>query len=103
MPGPSLRAVGPDERPPASSRARAKSITAAARDGVPREVLVALRARVAKAVQDPETPARDLAALSKRLMDIVREIEAIDAKESVRVRQERAGGDDYGTFDPAAV
>lgn len=82
---------------------RAKTITAAAKDGDPREVLVALRARVAKAVQDPDTPARDLASLSKRLMDIVREIEAIDAKDSVRKRQEKAGGDDYEAFDPAAV
>jgi hypothetical protein len=37
--------------------------------------------RIAKAVEDPNTPARDLAALTKRLVEVVRDIEAIDARE----------------------
>lgn len=37
-----------------------------------------MRARVAKAVEDPNTPARDLAALTRRLLEIAKEIEAID-------------------------
>jgi hypothetical protein len=56
-----------------------KSITEAATDGAKRELLVALRARIAKTVEDPKTPPRDLASLSRRLMEIANEIEAIDA------------------------
>jgi hypothetical protein len=40
-----------------------------------------MRTRIAKAVEDPDTPARDLAALTKRLVEVVRDIEAIDARE----------------------
>jgi len=92
-----LRSVAPDEKP-----ARPKTITEAADSGTQRELLAAMRGRIAKAVEDPGTPARDLAALSRRLLEIAREIEAIDS---------RAGGDDLGDaagtpdskFDPAAL
>jgi hypothetical protein len=40
-----------------------------------------MRARIAKAVGDPTCPPRDLAALTRRLQDIAREIDAIDARE----------------------
>lgn len=71
-----LRAVGADEAPP-----RLKTVTEAADSGTTRELLVAMRARIAKAVEDANTPARDLAALTKRLVEVVRDIEAIDARE----------------------
>lgn len=70
-----LRAVAEDEKPPV-----AKSVTEAARSGTTRELLSAMRGRVASAVEDPNTPARDLAALTKRLVEVVRDIEAIDAR-----------------------
>jgi hypothetical protein len=57
------------------------SIATAASSGTPRDLLVALRATIARACDDPDTPARDLAALSRRLMDIAKEIQAIDAEE----------------------
>lgn len=72
-----LRAVSADER----SDTRVKTVTEAADKGTTRELLVAMRARIAKAVEDPNTPARDLAALTKRLVEVVRDIEAIDARE----------------------
>lgn len=83
-----LRAVAPDEKPArkAPVRKRAKSVTAAASSGTTRELLAAMRTRIAKAVEDPNTPARDLASLTKRLMEVAREIEAIDARE-----EEQAG------------
>jgi hypothetical protein len=87
MSAPQLRAV-PDGGMPESP----KTVTEAADDGTQRELLVAMRARVAQAVEDPKTMARDLAALTRRLMEIAREIEAIDS---------RAGGDDIG--DAAAT
>jgi hypothetical protein len=52
------------------------------------------------AVEDPNTPARDLAALSKRLMETVREIEAIDAR--TEESESHAQVED-GKFDSAAV
>ena len=75
---------------PAGARAKPKkpkSITKAADSGTPRELLVAMKARVADAVENPNTPARDLAALTKRLMEIVREIEAIDARAAEEARE----------------
>lgn len=59
---------------------RPLTITDAASSGTHRDLLVAMRARVATAVQDPNTPARDLAALTRRLMEIAKEIEAIDTQ-----------------------
>ncbi|AOT24415.1 Gp7 [Propionibacterium freudenreichii] len=86
-----VRAVDPDERPPA--RKRAKTITQAAKSGTEVELLEALQARVARAVQDRDTPPRDLAALTKRLMDITRELEA------ARVKDQEAGSDGAVTAD----
>jgi hypothetical protein len=73
-----LRAVSADEKAPV--KGKPKTVTEAAKGGSTRELLVATRDRIAVAVEDPNTPARDLAALSKRLMETVREIEAIDAR-----------------------
>lgn len=70
-----LTAVTDETRPPAR---RAKTVTKAASDGSRRDLLVAMRSRVATAVEDPNTPARDLAALTRRLMEIAKDIEAID-------------------------
>ena len=73
-----LRAVADGEsappRPPLT-------VTDAADTGTRRDLLVALRSRIATTVEDPNTPARDLAALSRRLLEIAREIEALDARE----------------------
>ncbi|SHU54235.1 hypothetical protein [Mycobacteroides abscessus] len=56
----------------------AKAVSVAATGGTPRDLLVAMRDRIAQAVDDPETSARDLAALTRRLMEIAKEIEVID-------------------------
>jgi hypothetical protein len=65
----------------ADSETRSKPFTVreAADSGTRRDLLVALRARIATDTDSPLTPARDLAALSRRLLEIAREIEAIDA------------------------
>lgn len=67
---------------------RRLTVSVAASDGSRRELLVAMRDRVATAVEDPNTAARDLAALTRRLMEIAKDIEALD----VREREESAGG-----------
>lgn len=88
--------------PPADAPARPKTVTEAAATGSTRELLVAMRSRIAVAVEDPTTPARDLAALTKRLGDVVREIEALDAREAEEVgRSARTATD--GAFDAAAI
>jgi hypothetical protein len=75
-----LRSVTPDEKPASKARKRRKTITQAAATGTVREQLEALRDRIAKTVEDPNCPPRDLASLSRRLMEITKEIEAIDAQ-----------------------
>jgi hypothetical protein len=86
-----LRAVTPDEKAP---RKRKLTITQAAADGSMREQLVALRERIAVTVEDPNCPPRDLAALSNRLIQITKEIDAIDSRE-------REESDDVATPDAA--
>ncbi|QRZ05900.1 hypothetical protein [Mycolicibacterium austroafricanum] len=74
-----LRAVGKDEKP--AEKASPKSVAQAAKSGTQRELLVAMRDRVAEAVTDTKCPARELASLTKRLQDITRDIDAMDARE----------------------
>jgi hypothetical protein len=93
-----LRSVSADEKPVAP--VRPKTVTEAAKTGTTRELLSATRDRIAVAVEDPNTPARDLAALSKRLMETVREIEAIDAR--TEESESHAHVED-GKFDSAAI
>ena len=78
-----------------------RSVADAAKNGTTRELLEATRDRIATAVEDASTPARDLAALTKRLMETVHEIEAIDARE----QQEAEHGADVpnGKFDPNEI
>jgi ribosome-binding protein aMBF1 (putative translation factor) len=94
----SLRAVAPDEK---AVRIPPKSVTEAAAGGTTRELLAAMRSRIAKAVEDPNTPARDLAALTKRLVEVVRDIEAIDAREEQE--STKRGDVTDGRFDVSAI
>lgn len=70
-----LRAVGQDEKPPPKL-----TVAQAAATGDHRALLVAMRERIAKTVSDADCPPRDLAALTRRLQDIAKEIEAIDLR-----------------------
>lgn len=110
-----LRAVSDSDLEPAHFQ----SVQAAAQRGTHRDLLVAMRDRIAETVDDEDCAARDLAALTKRLGDVVREIEAIDARAKgdagARLRDLEAAlrGLDPGhplltevvddRFDPAAV
>jgi hypothetical protein len=96
---PSLRAVSPDETAPKVSP---QTVTQAAASGTTRDLLVTMRDRVAKDVENANTPARDLAALTKRLMEIVRDIEAIDARTEQEAGEDAAEVED-GDFDAASV
>ena len=80
-----LRVVEPGEKPAAKL-----SVAAAAATGDHRSLLVAMRERIAKTVSDPDCPPRDLAALTRRLQDISKEIEALD----LRAKEEGADAAD---------
>ena len=66
-----------------------------------RELLVAMRTRTAKAVEDVNTPARDLAALTRRLLEIAREIESIDQRAAQEAAEDVEIADE--AFDASAV
>jgi hypothetical protein len=72
-----LRAVSPDEKP--APKKKPKTVTQAANDGSTIELLVSLRARIAKQVEDVNCPSRDLASLSRRLLEIAKEIASLEA------------------------
>jgi len=73
-----LAVVTADDKPEPSTP---KSILEAAEQGSRLEELRAMRRRIARAMDDPNTPARDLAALSRRQLEIGREVEAIVVSE----------------------
>lgn len=73
-----LRAVAKDE---VAEPTRPSTILQAAETGSRIEELRAMRRRIAQAMDDQSTPARDLAALSRRQLEIGREIEAIVVSE----------------------
>ena len=94
-----LRAVAKGEKPPAP--VIPKTISQAADTGTTRELMVAMRTRIASAVEDANTPARDLAALSKRLIEVVHDIEAIDARELQEATKRDDAQDE--AFDASAI
>ena len=94
-----LRAASPHETAPP---APPKTVTQAAEKRSTRDLLVAMRARIATAVEDGNTPARDLAALTKRLVEVVRDIEAIDAREAQEAT-ERVSEVSDADFDASAI
>jgi len=93
----SLRAVKPGEKP--TVRSRRLSLTEAARSGSQRDLLVAMRDHLAQAISAGCAP-RDLAALTKRLQDIVKDIEAIDVRAAAEVRGGAAVDD---SFDASVI
>ena len=90
-----LRAVALGEKAPP------KSVKEAAKNGSHRELLVAMRDRVAETVEDSKCPPRDLASLSRRLMEIAKDIEAIDLADEQEAT--RSGSVEDETFDAEAL
>ena len=93
-----LRAVGDDEVAPPK---RLLSILEAAEADDRLEELRSMRRRIAQALDNPNTQARDLAALSRRQIELGKDIEAIMARE----KQEAGEGAEVedGEFDAEAV
>jgi len=94
-----LRAVAPDEKPVPTKKL---TVEQAAATGDHRALLVAMRERIARTVSDPDCPPRDLAALSRRLQDVAKEIEQLD----LRAKEEGSDADDVAddeAFDAEAL
>lgn len=93
-----LRAVGPDEKP----RKKAPvTVTQAVESGTRMDELQTMRARIAKAIDEPNIRGADLAALSRRLLEIGKEIDAIRAAEAEEARVGDPSPDE--DFDASAV
>lgn len=92
-----LRSVKPGET---AEVVKPKTVTEAASTGTRLELLVAMRDRVASAVESPATLPRDLAALTKRLTDLMSEIEVLKAANDAE--SERGAAKDEA-FDASAI
>lgn len=90
MPRKPLRVVDPGETVPAEKL----SVDQAAATGNHRKLLVAMRERIAKAVADPNCPPRDLAALTRRLQDVAKELETLDLKAKQEAGEDGASPDE---------
>lgn len=96
-----LRVATPGEQAPPAAKAP-KSVTQAAADGSRLEELQAMRLRVARAIDDPNTPARDLAALTRRQIEMGKEIEAILTAAAQEDRERTAASADED-WDASAI
>lgn len=92
-----VRVVAPNE----TSAPKVRTILEAAESGTRRDELLAMRRRIARALDDPNTPARDLAALSRRQLEIGREVEAIDAAAEQEAAEDAEVADE--AFDAEAL
>lgn len=89
---------------PGASSPRPKpkpTVSQAAASGDQRALLEAMRDRIAKTVEDPRCPPRDLAALTRRLQDIARELKALEVAEEQEAANGGAVPDE--AFDEAAL
>ena len=65
------------------------SLTEAAKSGNRKKILIALRDRLAATIENCES-GRDMAANSKRLMEVVEELEEIKAEEKAKREKKKA-------------
>lgn len=93
-----LRAVSPGER------AYPQTVTEAAQAGDRLAELRAMRRVIARALDSDRTLARDLASLSRRQMELGKEIEALEAERAEVARDaEVAGGEVSTAWRPEAI
>lgn len=76
-----LRVVPPGAKAKPRAKAKQPTVLEAAESGDYLTELLALRRRIASAVTDVNTPARDLAALTRRQLEISREIQALRSQD----------------------
>lgn len=98
---PSLRAVKSDESA-APPPPKPKTVAQAAATGDPKVLLIAMRDRIARTVSDPDCPPRDLAALTRRLQDIAKELDALELR-AKQEASENVGSASEETWDESAI
>lgn len=79
-----------------------KTVAEAAKTGSHLDLLVAMRERIAATVSNPDCPPRDLAALTRRLQDIAKEIEQINLRAKEEGDEDAVSGEDEA-FDASAI
>lgn len=89
-----IRAVGPDEKPPAKDKKEPKTVFEAAESGDRIAELIAMRRVIARALDNENTSPRDLAALSRRQIEISKEIDALKRQQSEEAEQGAISGDE---------
>lgn len=72
-----LRVAKPGEK---AAPARPESVASAVTDGSARDVNLAMQDRIAKAIDAADIRGADLAALSRRLIELRKELAALDAQ-----------------------
>ncbi|WP_138443530.1 hypothetical protein [Sinomonas susongensis] len=86
-----LRAVGPDEKAPPQEP---RTVLEASESGDRIAELRAMRRVIAKAIDNENTSPRDLAALSRRQIEISKEIDALMRQKSEEAEQGAVSGDE---------
>lgn len=94
----SLRVVEPGER-----RREPMSVLEAAESGDRIDELRAMRKVIARAIDDGGTSPRDLAALTRRQIEISREIEALEAAEVQEAQQRERSSSGRRSFAATAI
>ena len=82
-----LRAVSADEKPEQDKRP--DNVSDAVQNGSPRDVNIAMQDRIAKAIDAEDIRGADLAALSRRLHELRKELAAMDAQAKEAVEDDR--------------
>lgn len=82
---------------------RAGAVTKAAQAGDRLGELKAMRERLARAIDDRATPARDLASLTRRLIDVSREVEAMEKAAEEEARERSDAGTPDEAWDATAI
>lgn len=98
-----LRVVKPDESAPAAKPKPPSSVVSALESGGRVDELRAMQMRVARAIDDPNTPARDLASLTRRQIEIGREIDAIEKAAEEEAAEDAAAATPDEPWDAANI
>lgn len=84
-----------------SERLDLSSVLTAAEHGTALDEMKAVRAVLARAIDNPKTSARDLAALTRRHLEVSREVRALEMKALEEVEALDDAGDER--FDASAL
>lgn len=93
-----LRAIGPDDAP---EDAEIVSVFDAGERGSRIDELVQLRRILARAIDDTQTPAKELSPLSRRYSEVSNEIHALRKRESEEAEENAVTPDDE--FSASAI